>query len=107
MQELLTNTKTAFKYKSTKDLKLAKWIYGIMHQYPDLVLSMSQLGMFAVEWKIPFADQIVYNTFYKVFVEEKTLKTVFRLLKILQNLALKLFWITELKPKIPKKNMKL
>lgn len=84
MQELLTNTKTAFKYKSTKDLKLAKWIYGIMHQYPDLVLSMSQLGMFAVEWKIPFADQIVYNTFYKVFCGGKDLKDC---ISVVENLA--------------------
>lgn len=74
MQELLTNTKTAFKYKSTKDLKLAKWIYGTMHQYPDLVLSLSELGMFAVKWKFPFADQVVYNTFYEVFCGGKDLK---------------------------------
>lgn len=67
MQELLTNTKTAFKYKSTKDLKLAKWIYGIMHQYPDLVLLLSEVGMKAVDWKMPFADVVVYNTFYRVF----------------------------------------
>tara|TARA_R110002124_G_scaffold280073_1_gene453114 strand:+ start:11515 stop:12711 length:1197 start_codon:yes stop_codon:yes gene_type:complete len=74
MQELLTNTKTAFKYKSTKDLKLAKWIYGIMHKYPDLVLVLSELGMFAVKWKLPFAEKVVYNTFYKVFCGGKDLK---------------------------------
>ena len=74
MQELLTNTKTAFKYKSTKDLRLAKWIYGIMHKYPDIVLSLSKLGMTAVEWRIPFADEIVYNTFYRVFCGGKDLK---------------------------------
>jgi proline dehydrogenase len=74
MQELLTNTKTAFKYKSTKDLKLAKWIYGLMHQYPDLILGLSQLGMKAVEWRIPFTDQAVYYTFYKIFCGGKDLQ---------------------------------
>lgn len=84
MQELLTNTKNAFKYKSTTDLKLAKWIYGLMHQYPDLVLTLSQLGMTAVEWRIPFADQIVYNTFYKVFCGGKDLKDC---VSVIENLA--------------------
>lgn len=84
MQELLTNKKTAFKYKSTKDLKLAQWIYGIMHKYPDLVLTMSELGMFAVKWKIPFADQIVYNTFYKVFCGGKDLKDC---ISVIDNLS--------------------
>lgn len=67
MQELLTNTETAYKYKSTNDLKLAKAIYGIMHKYPDLLLVLSKLGMFAVKWRLPFADLIVYKTFYKIF----------------------------------------
>ncbi len=74
MQGLLTNTKIAFKYKSTKDLRLAKWIYGIMHKYPDIVLSLSKLGMTAVEWRIPLADEVVYNTFYRVFCGGKDLK---------------------------------
>ncbi|MEP1150586.1 MAG: proline dehydrogenase family protein [Balneola sp.] len=67
MQELLTNTETAYKYKSTNDLKLAKGIYSIMHKYPDLVLALSKLGMFAVKWRLPFADLLVYKTFYKIF----------------------------------------
>ncbi len=74
MQELLTDTKTAFKYKPTRDLRLAKWIYGLMHNYPDLVLMLSEVGMKAVEWKLPFADTAVYNTFYRVFCGGKDLK---------------------------------
>lgn len=84
MQGLLTNTKNAFKYKSTKDLKIAKWIYGLMHQYPDLVLTLSELGMTAVKWRIPFADQVVYNTFYKVFCGGKDLKDC---ISVIENLA--------------------
>lgn len=73
MQELLTNTQTAFQYKSTKDLKLAKTIYGVMHKYPDLVLLLSGLGLTAVKWKLPFANYLVYNTFYRVFCGGKDL----------------------------------
>lgn len=67
MQELLTNTETAYQYKSNKDLKLAKNIYGIMHKYPELVLKLSELGMKAVEWNLPLAKTLVYKSFYPVF----------------------------------------
>ena len=67
MQELFSDTKTAFRYKSSHDLRLTKWIFGLMHNYPELVLMLSKLGMNAVEWKLPFANRMIYHTFYKVF----------------------------------------
>ncbi|MFZ4543638.1 MAG: proline dehydrogenase family protein [Saprospiraceae bacterium] len=60
------NTKIAFSNKSDGELKKASWLFGMMNQ-SWLVSLASKLGIYAVEWDLPFAETLVKNTIFEQF----------------------------------------
>ena len=62
----LNNTQIAFATKSDVELKKAAWLFGLMNR-SWLVSLASKVGIFAVEWKLPFAETIVKKTIFEQF----------------------------------------
>jgi proline dehydrogenase len=60
------NTEIAFGNKSDSELKKAAWLFGMMNQ-SWLVNIASKLGLYAVEWDLPFAETVVKNTIFEQF----------------------------------------
>ncbi len=60
------NTAIAFGNKSDSELKKASWLFGMMNQ-SWLVNIASKLGLYAVEWDLPFAETVVKNTIFEQF----------------------------------------
>ena len=67
-----TDTATAFSYLNDHDLKQTAWLFGMMNK-SWLVKYGSVLGLWAVEWKFPFAEKIILNTIFRQFVGGTTL----------------------------------
>lgn len=62
----LNNTAIAFGNKSDSELKKASWLFGMMNQ-SWLVNIASKVGLYAVEWDLPFAETVVKNTIFEQF----------------------------------------
>jgi proline dehydrogenase len=60
------NTSIAYGNKSDSELKKASWLFGMMNQ-SWLVNIGSKVGLFAVEWDLPFAETVVKNTIFEQF----------------------------------------
>jgi proline dehydrogenase len=60
------NTEIAFSSKSNSELKRVEKLFLLMNNHL-LVKIFSSLGMFAVKWRLPFADLLVRNTIFKQF----------------------------------------
>lgn len=60
------NTAIAFANKSDAELKKASWLFGMMNQ-SWLVNIASKVGLYAVEWDLPFAETVVKNTIFDQF----------------------------------------
>jgi proline dehydrogenase len=61
-----SNTEIAFSNKSDKELKKTAWLFRMMNNR-TLVNIGSQLGLWAVKWRIPFTDLIIRNTIFPQF----------------------------------------
>jgi proline dehydrogenase len=62
----LTNTEIAFSSKSNAELRKAAWLFGMMNK-PWLVKITSTIGLYAVEWDLPFAETAVKETIFYQF----------------------------------------
>lgn len=60
------NTAIAFANKSDAELRKASWLFGMMNQ-SWLVNIASKVGLYAVEWDLPFAETVVKNTIFEQF----------------------------------------
>jgi proline dehydrogenase len=60
------NTEIAFSNKSDKELKKADWLFRMMNNR-KLVNIGSQLGLWAIRWRIPFTETVVRNTIFPQF----------------------------------------
>jgi proline dehydrogenase len=60
------NTKIAFAHKSDSELKKASWLFGMMNQ-SWLVNLTSKIGLYAVEWDLPFAETVIKSTIFDQF----------------------------------------
>lgn len=78
------NTEIAFSSKSNSELKRVEKLFGLMNN-GNLVKIFSSIGMFAVKWRLPFADLLVRNTIFKQFCGGENLiecqKTIDKLYK--------------------------
>ncbi len=61
-----SNTEIAFSSKTNSELKKAEMLFKLMNN-PTLVKISSSLGMFAVKYRLPFADYIVKKTIFEQF----------------------------------------
>lgn len=61
-----SNTAIAFSSKTDKELKKTAWLFGMMNKQ-WLVNIGSKLGLFAVEWNLPFAETAVKYTIFEQF----------------------------------------
>ncbi|MCB9263306.1 MAG: proline dehydrogenase family protein [Flavobacteriales bacterium] len=66
------NTEVAFKYKSLKDLKWSKWLFGLFN-YPTLVKYGPALAGWALRAKLP-VKAMVKNTIFKQFCGGETIE---------------------------------
>lgn len=67
-----TDTATAFAHLNDQQLRKTAWLFGMMNK-PWLVKYGSILGLFAVEWNLPFAEKIIRRTIFEQFVGGTTL----------------------------------
>ncbi len=68
----LSNTKRAFQHKSDSALRATAWLFRIMNS-PNLVQLLSNLGLFAVRWNLPFSSYAFRKTLFQQFVGGATL----------------------------------
>ncbi len=61
-----SNTEIAFKHQSDKELKKAHWLFKMMNN-PNLVSVGSTLGLFAIKFRLPFAQSIIKKTIFEHF----------------------------------------
>ncbi len=61
-----SNTEVAFSNKSDKELKRTDWLFRMMNNR-SLVNIGSQLGLWAINWRIPFTELVVRNTIFPQF----------------------------------------
>jgi proline dehydrogenase len=85
MQELdFSNTQIAFSAKSDSELNKSAWLFNMMNKQ-WLVNIGSKIGLYAVQWNLPFARMIVKNTIFEQFCGGTSLdectKTVDKLFK--------------------------
>lgn len=62
----LLNTEIAFSNKSDKELKKTAWLFKWMNN-PNMVKIGSKLGLFAINFKLPFTETIIRNTIFPQF----------------------------------------
>ncbi|MBL0102104.1 MAG: hypothetical protein IPP49_20405 [Saprospiraceae bacterium] len=67
-----SNTEIAFSNKSDKELKRTAWLFRMMNN-KNLVHIGSQLGLFAIKFRMPFTETIVRNTIFPQFCGGETL----------------------------------
>jgi proline dehydrogenase len=67
------NTENAFAYKTTKELKKAKFLFSTMG-YPLFVPIGTRITPLLIKGKLPFIRRIVRNTIFKQFVGGETLE---------------------------------
>lgn len=67
-----SNTEIAFSHLNHRELKKTAWLFRMMNK-PWLVKYGSQLALFAIEYRLPFAERIVKNTVFAQFVGGTTL----------------------------------
>lgn len=67
------NTQVAFASKSDAELRKASWLFGMMNQ-SWLVNIASKVGLYAVEWDLPFAETVVKGTIFEQFCGGTTLE---------------------------------
>lgn len=60
------NTQIAFASKSDSELKKASWLFGMMNR-SWLVKLASKIGIYAVEWNLPFSKMLVKKTIFEQF----------------------------------------
>jgi proline dehydrogenase len=61
-----SNTAIAFSSKSDRELRKMAWLFSMMNKQ-WLVNMGSKIGLWAVEWNLPFAQTIVKNTIFEQF----------------------------------------
>ena len=67
-----SNTEIALSNKSDKELKRTAWLFRMMNN-KNLVHIGSQLGLFAIKFRMPFTETIVRNTIFPQFCGGETL----------------------------------
>lgn len=67
-----SNTEIAFSHLTDRELKKTAWLFNMMSK-PWLVKYGSQLALWAVENRLPFAESIVKNTVFEHFCGGTTL----------------------------------
>jgi proline dehydrogenase len=67
-----SNTEIAFAHLSNDELKKSAWLFHMMNK-SWLVKYGSKLGIWAVQWDLPFAERIIRNTIFEQFVGGATL----------------------------------
>lgn len=67
-----SNTQIAFAHFSDRELKKTAWLFRMMNK-PWLVKYGSRLGLWAIKYRIPFAEPIVKSTIFEHFVGGTTL----------------------------------
>jgi proline dehydrogenase len=67
-----SNTEIAFAHLSDTELKRTAWLFSMMNR-PALVKVGSHLGLWAVEWNLPFAEKAIRSTIFPQFVGGSTL----------------------------------
>ncbi len=73
MELSFDNTKNAFAYKSTKDLKQARVLFSTMG-YQWLVQIGTRITPLVVRGKLPIIDKLIRNTIFRQFVGGETLE---------------------------------
>lgn len=66
------NTEIAFAHLANRGLKKTAWLFRLMSK-PWLVRYGSELGLWAIKHRLPFAERIVKNTIFDQFVGGTTL----------------------------------
>ncbi|MEI9934776.1 MAG: proline dehydrogenase family protein [Ferruginibacter sp.] len=66
------NTEYAFAYKSTKELKKARFLFSLMGNALFVRIGL-MITPIVVKWKLPFIQTIIRNTIFKQFVGGETL----------------------------------
>ncbi|TNE62597.1 MAG: proline dehydrogenase [Bacteroidetes bacterium] len=67
-----SNTEIAFAHLSDQELKRTAWLFRMMNN-PWIAKYGSALALYAVKFRLPFAEQIVRNTVFRQFVGGTTL----------------------------------
>ncbi len=67
-----SNTKTAFEYKTDKELKKSAWLFGMMNK-AWLVKLGSKLALLGIKLRLPFVNGIIKNTIFSHFCGGTTL----------------------------------
>lgn len=67
------NTEQAFAYKTTPELKKARFLFGIMGM-PALLKTGLKILPFAVKYKIPFTATVIKKTIFSQFAGGRTLQ---------------------------------
>ncbi len=81
------NTKNAFAYKNTKDLKMAKFLFSSM-RYPLFVSIATRLTPLFLKMKLPI-NGIVRSTIFKQFVGGETLQETAGVVDVLHEYGVK------------------
>ncbi|HRP52214.1 MAG TPA: proline dehydrogenase family protein [Fluviicola sp.] len=79
----LNNTEIAFRYKSDKSLKNARFIFGLL-QKPFLVKTLTKLATWVLKYKLPFKFAIK-NTVFKVFCAGQNRNEAAKTIQALKN----------------------
>lgn len=82
------NTEYAFAYKSNKELKEAKFLFGLMGK-PWIVNMGLKLAPFAIRNNIPFTNAIIRSTIFKQFVGGETMEATAPVVQKLQQYGVK------------------
>ena len=61
----LHELKTAYAYKTTRELRFTYWIFTLLH-YPTLVKILSRMAEFILQYRLPFKG-LIRSTVFKVF----------------------------------------
>jgi len=80
------NTKYAFEYKSTAELKKAQLLFSCMGQPLFIKLGL-KIMPFAIKWKLPFTQLIIRKTIFSQFVGGETLQKTINVVKKLEDYA--------------------
>ena len=78
------NTQVAFAHKSTRELRKAAWLFSLMNK-PKLVQLFSQLGLWAINKKLPFVETMIKWTIFEQFCGGTSLENCQPVIKQLAN----------------------